>query len=138
MVRAGGSDSRTIGDQNTTDPGGGVCDSRRRQPAWQLPLGCGLRPHWASNAQAFPPFGSYSTTDHGQNRWKLPDRTEGVLGSGNPMVLISPTEMDRDSWSVDPHVSGASRHMRGMRPAGGIRPIPQRANNELVDWGGGN
>ena len=95
MVRAGTSASQTIG---MSDPGGGVGDSRRRQPAWQLPVGPGLGPHWASNT----PLGSHSTTDHGRNRRKLPDRTEGVLGSGNPMVPISPTEMVRDSWSVDP------------------------------------
>ena len=61
MVRAGGSASRTIGDRGTTDPGGGVVGSRRRQPAWQLPVGRGLGPHWTSNEHAFPPLGSYST-----------------------------------------------------------------------------
>ena len=34
MVRAVGSASRTIGDQGTTDPGGGDGGSRRGQPAW--------------------------------------------------------------------------------------------------------
>ena len=39
--------------------------------------------------------------DHGQNERKLLDCTEGVLGSGNPMVPVSPVEMDRGScwWS---------------------------------------
>ena len=64
--------------------------------------------------------------DHGRSRRKLPDRTEGVLGSGNPMVPISPTEMDRDSWSVVPQVSGARRRRKGMRRVGGIKPVPQR------------
>ena len=100
MVRAGGSASRIIGDQGTTDPGGGVGGLRRRQPAWQLPVGRGLGPHWASNTQAFPPLGSHSTKDRGQNERKLLDRTEGVLGSGNPMVPISPVEMERGSLSV--------------------------------------
>ena len=67
MVREGGSASRTIGDQGTTDPGGGVVCSRRRQPAWQLPVGRRLGPHWTSNAQAFPPLGSNSMKDHGRN-----------------------------------------------------------------------
>ena len=61
MVRAGGSASRIIGDQGTTDPGGGVGGSRRGQPAWQLPVGHGLGIGWASNTQAFLPLGSHST-----------------------------------------------------------------------------
>ena len=62
--------------------------------------------------------------------------TKGVLGSGNPMVPISPVEMDRGSLSVVPQVSGARIHRRGLRPTGGIRPVPQRVNNELTDEGG--
>ena len=105
MVRAGGSASWIIRDQGTTDPGGGVGGSRRRPPAWQLPVGRGLGPHWASSTQAFPPLGSHSTKDGGYNERKLLDRTEGVLGSGNPMVQISLVERDRGSGSVVPQVS---------------------------------
>ena len=47
------------------------------------------------------------------------------------MVPVSPVGMDRGS-----QVSGARRCGRGMRPAGGSRPFPQRANNELTDEGG--
>ena len=47
MVRAGGSASRIIGDQGSTDPGGGVGSSRRRPHSWQLLVGCGLGSHWA-------------------------------------------------------------------------------------------
>ena len=136
MVRAGGSASQTIGDQGTTDPGGRVAGSRGRQPAWQLPVGHGLGPHWASSTQAFPPLGSHSTKDRGQNERKLLDRTEGVLGSGSPMLPVSPVGMDRGSLPVVPQVSGARRHRRGMRPAGGGRPFPQREKNELTDEGG--
>ena len=128
MVRAGGSASRTIGDQGMTDPGGGVVGPRRRQPAWQLPVGRGLGPHWTSSAQAFPPLGSHSTKDRGRN--------ERVLGSANPMVLVSPVGMDRGSLPVVPQVSGARRRGRGMRPAGGSRPLPQMVKNELTDEGG--
>ena len=131
MVRA----SRIIGYQGTTDPGGGVGGSRRSQPAWQLPVGRGLGPHWTSSTQAFPPLGSHSTDDRGQYKWKLPDCTEVVLGGGNPMVPIPPVEMGRDSSSVVPQVSGARRHGRGMRPAGGTRPFPRRIKNELTDGG---
>ena len=127
----GGSASQTIGDQGTTDPGGGVGGSRRCQPARQLPVGRGLGPHWASST-----LGSHSTKDHGQNEQKLLDCTEGVLGSGNPMVPVSPVGMDRGSLPVVPQVSRARRHRRGMQPAGGIRPFPQRVKNELTDEGG--
>ena len=57
---------------------------------------------------------------------KLLGHTEGVLGSGNPMEPVSPFGKDGDSLLVVPQVSGARRHRRGMRPAGGSRPLPQR------------
>ena len=98
-------------------------------------MGSGLGPHGASSTQAFPPLGSHSTKDLGQNERKLLDQTEGVLGSGNPMVPVSPVEMDKGSLLVVPQVSGARRHRRGVRPAGGIRPFPQRVKNELTDEG---
>ena len=127
----GGLASRTIGDQGTTDPGGELVVRGDVSRLGSCRWGAGL------DTQPFQPLGSHSTTDHGRNRQKLPDRTEGVLGSENPMLPISPTEMDRGSWSVVPQVSRARRHRRGMRPAGGIRPFPQRVNNELLDGGGG-
>ena len=51
------------------------------------------------------------------------------------MVPIPPVEMGRGSSSVVSQVSGARRHGRGMRPAGGTRPFPQRIKNELTDEG---
>ena len=59
MVQAGVSVSRIIGDQGTTDPGGGESVSGRGQPAWQLPVGHEHGPSWASSTQAFPPLGSH-------------------------------------------------------------------------------
>ena len=112
MVRAGGSASRIIGDQGTTDPGGGVGGSRKGRPAWQLPVGRRLGPDWASSTQAFPPLGNHSTEDRGQDKWKLPDRTEVVLGNGSPIVLTPAVGMGRGSSSVVPQVSGARRHGR--------------------------
>ena len=41
-------------DEGTTDPSRGVGGSRRRQPAWQLPVGRGVGPHWASNTIGEP------------------------------------------------------------------------------------
>ena len=49
------------------------------------------------------------------------------------MVPVSPVGMDRGSLPVVPQVSGARRHGRWMRPAGGSRPFPKRVNNELTD-----
>ena len=54
MVRAGGSASRTIGDQGSTDLGGGV---GRRPAPWQPPVGRGRGSHWAPDTQAFLPLG---------------------------------------------------------------------------------
>ena len=135
MVRAGGSASRIIGDQCATDPGGGVGGSRRGQPAWQLPVGCKLGTGWASDTQVFPPLGSHPTEACGQDNRKLSGRTKMVLGSGNPIVPISPVGMDGGSSSVVPQVSGARKHGRGMWPAGGNRRFPQRAKDELTGEG---
>ena len=133
MVRAGGSASRIIGDQGTTDPGGGVGGSKRVQPAWQLPVGRGLGSGWASSMQAFPPLGSHLTEARGQDNRKLPGGTKVVLGSRNPIVPISSVGMGRGSSSVVPQVSGARKHGRGMQPAGGNRQSPQRVKDELTD-----
>ena len=48
-------------DQGTTDPGGGDGGSRRGQPAWQLPVGRGLRHSWEPSTHAFPPLWSHPT-----------------------------------------------------------------------------
>ena len=125
MVRAGA--SRTIGDQGSNDPGGGV---GRRPPSWQLPVGHGLGSHWAPDTQAFPSLGGQSQTDRGRNDRVCLDRTEGVLGSGSQVVPISPVERDGSSWSVVPPRSKARRNGRGMQPAGGSRPCPPGMKNE--------
>ena len=90
MVWAGGSASWTIGDRGATDPGGIVGGSGRRQLAWQLPA-----------------LGHRTTTDCGQHERRLLDRTEGVLGSGNPMVPVSTLGMGGGSLPVAPQVFGA-------------------------------
>ena len=130
MVRAGGSSGlRIFGDQGTTDPGGGVGGSKRGQQAWQLLVGRGLGPGWASSTQVFPPLGSHPMEARGQDNRKLPGRTKVVLGIRNPIVPISPVGMDRGSSSVVPQVSGAQKHGRGMRPAGWNRRSPQRVKD---------
>ena len=49
------------------------------------------------------------------------------------MVPVSTFGMDGGYFPVVPQVSGALRHRRGMRPAGGSRPFPQRKINDLTD-----
>ena len=49
------------------------------------------------------------------------------------MVPVSTFGMDGGSLPVVPQVSRARRHGRGMRPAGGSRPFPQRKINDLTD-----
>ena len=102
MVRAGGSASRIIGDQGTTDTGGGYGGSRRGQPTWQLPVGRGLRHSWASSTHAFPPLGSHPTEVSGQDNRQLPVQVKSVLESRNPIVPDSQIGMGRGSLSVDP------------------------------------
>ena len=71
--------------------------------------------------------------DCGWHERQLLDRTEGVLGSGNPMVLVSTLGMGGGSLPVAPQVSGAHKHRRGMRPAGGGRPLPQKDIDDLMN-----
>ena len=58
MVRAGGSASRAIGDQSSTDPGGGFRRTNQRTPQWQMPAGRNKGRHWAADTQEFPVLGT--------------------------------------------------------------------------------
>ena len=120
MVWAGVSASRTIGDQATTDPGGGDDRSRRGQQAWQLPVGRGLGPSLASSMHPFPPLGSHPTEVRGRDNRHLLVRAKSVLASRtrSPVVPDSPIGLDWGSSSVVPPVSGARKHGRGIWPAG--------------------
>ena len=124
MVRAGGSASRIIGDQSTTNPGGGECGSRRGQPAWQLPVGRGPGTGWASRTQAFPPLGSQPAEIHGQDNRKLSVLAKSVLGGKSPIVPDSPIGMGGGLSSVVPPVSGTRQNGREVRPAGGNKQFP--------------
>ena len=114
MVRAGGSASRIIEDQGTTDPGGGERVSGRGQPAWKLPVGHEHGPSWASSTQAFPSLGSHPAEIHGQDNRKMPVLAQWVLGRRNPVVPDSPIGMGRGLQSVVPPVSGARRSGRDV------------------------
>ena len=55
-----------------------------------------------SDTQVLPPLGSHPTEACGQDNRKLSGRTKMVLGSGTPIVPISPVGMDGGSSSVVP------------------------------------
>ena len=129
MVRAGGSASRIIGDQGITDSGGGDGGSRRGQPAWQLPVRRGLRPSWASSTHAFPPLGSHPTEVCGQDNRQLPVQAKVVLGNRNPNCAGLSNRDGQGLIIGGPPVSGARKHGRGMRLAGGDRRFPQKLKN---------
>ena len=69
---------------------------RRGQPVWQLPVGRGLGPSWASSMHAFAP------QVRGQDNRQLPVRAKVVLGSRSPIVPDSLIGMGRGSSSVVP------------------------------------
>ena len=125
-VRAGGSASRIIGDQGTTDPGGGDGGWKRGQPAWQFLVGHGLR-------HTFTTLGSYPTEVRGQDNRQLPVRTKVVLGNRNMIMLDTPIGMGGGSSSVVPPTSGARKHGRGIRPAGRDRRSPQKVKDGQMD-----
>ena len=62
MVRVGGSASRTIRDQSSTDPGGGFRRIKKRSPQWRIPAGRNKGLHWAADSQEFPALGTPPST----------------------------------------------------------------------------
>ena len=106
MVRAGGSASRTIGDQSSTDPGGGFRRTKQRMPA-----GCNKGRHWAADSQEFPALGTPPN--------KVRNTEESNCSAGP-----STAEMDRLPTASPAPVFQKSG--RGMWPAQEIRPTPHR------------
>ena len=107
MVRAGGSASRTIGDQSSTDPGGGFRRTKQRNPQWRMPAGRNKGRHWAADSQELPGLGT-------------PPSTVWNTKESNCSAGPSTAQMDR--------LPTASRRQpdRGMRPAQEIRPTPHK------------
>ena len=68
-------------------------------------------------------IGDQGLTDRGRNDREFLDRTEGVLGSGNRLVPISPVEMDGSSWSVVPPRSRTRKNRRGCGRAEGLSHV---------------
>ena len=110
-VRAGGSASRTAGDQSSFDPGGGFCRNKQRKSNWRLPTEHSKRGHWAADSQEFPSL---------ETRPRTGGNTKGSAGPSAAEVdrrpTASPTPVPRN---LD----------RGMRPAQDFQPVPQKDSN---------
>ena len=111
MVRAGGSASRTIGDQSSTDPGGGFRRTKQWNPQWRMPAGCNKDRHWAADSKEFPVLGMLPSTVR---------NTKESNCSAGP----STAEMDRLPTASPTPVFRKSD--KGMRPAQGIQPTPHK------------
>ena len=116
MVRAGGSASWTIGDQSSTDPGGGFRRAKQQNPQWRMPAGRNKGRHWAADSQEFPALGT-------------PPSTVWNTKESNCSASPSTAEMDRlPTASPTPDFRKSDR---GMRPAQGIRPTPHK---DIIEW----
>ena len=111
MVRAGGSASRTIGDQSSTDPGGGFRRTKQRIPQWQMLAGRNKSRQWAADSQEFKALGT------------PPNRVQNTEES-NCSAGPSTAEMDRLPTASPAPIFRKSE--RGMRPAQEIRPTPHK------------
>ena len=73
MVRAGGSASRTISEDNAPDPGGG------HHPAWKRPKDDTHGPRWTPDAHGFPHLGSLTLAEKDRRDRPVPDRAPAMV-----------------------------------------------------------
>ena len=78
-VRAGGSASRTSGDQSSTDPGGGFHRNKQRKFHWCIPGGNSKRGHWTADSQEFPSLETQQRTAGNRKRSAGPSTAEVAL-----------------------------------------------------------
>ena len=116
MVRAGGSASRTIRDQSSTDPGGGFRRTKQRTPQWQMPAGRNKGRHWAADSQEFPVLGTPPN--------KVRNTKESDCSAG-------PSTADMDRLPMASPTPAFRKSGREMRPAQEIRPTPHR---DVIEW----
>ena len=76
VVRAGGSASRTAGDQSSTDPGGGFRRNKQRKSNWRIPTEHIKRGHWAADSREFPSLEMRPKTVGNTKRSPGPSATE--------------------------------------------------------------
>ena len=114
MVRAGGSASRTIGDQGSTDPGGGFRRTNQRTPPpppRQMPAGRNKGRHWAADTQEFPVLGT------------PPNKVRKTTESD---CLAGPSTADMDRLPTASPTPAFRKSGGEMRPAQEIRPTPHK------------
>ena len=109
-VRAGGSASRTSGDQSSTDPGGGFRRNKQRKSHWRTPGENSKRGHWEADSQEFPSLEAQGTAGN-------------IKGSAGP----STAEVDRRP--TGPPTPVLRNLDRGMRPAKDIQSVPKGNSN---------
>ena len=111
MVRAGGSASRTIEDQSSTDPGGGFRRTKQRNPQWRMLAGRNKGRQWAADNQEFPALGR-------------PPSTVGNTKESNCSACPSTANMDRlPKGSPTPVFRKSDKE---MWPAQEIRSTPHK------------
>ena len=107
----GGSASRTIEDQSSTDPGGGFRRTKQRNPQWRMPAGRYKGRHWAADSQEFPALAR-------------PPSTVGNTKESNCSAGPSTADMDRLPKGSPTLVFRKSD--RGMRPAQEMWSTPHK------------
>ena len=110
-VRAGGSASRTSGDQSSTDPGGGFCRNKQRKSHWRIPGGNSKRGHWTADSQEFPSL---------ETRQRMARNTKRSAG---------PSTAEVDRRPTGPPTPVLRNLDRGMRPAKDFQSVPQKDSN---------
>ena len=88
MVRAGGSASRTISEDNTPDPGGG------HQPAWKRPKDDTHGPRLTPDAHGFPHLGSLTPAEKDCRDRAVPDRALAMVDRNSNVDILERPEGD--------------------------------------------
>ena len=125
MVRAGGSASRTIDDNDAPDPGGGKRALGGHPPAWRQLKGGTHGSQWTPNAQGFPALGSLTPAEEKRRDRSVPDCSNMVVARDMTMEPSSPSELGRGRMA--PLGRNVGVPQREMRPAGVIGPARQVA-----------
>ena len=125
MVRAGGSASRTISDDNAPDPGGG------HHPAWKRPKDDTHGPRWTPDAHAFPHLGSLTPAEKDRRDRPVPDRAPSMVDRNSNLDPLECPEGDGSHPA--PLGRSVKTPRRRMRPAGNSgsarRGTPDRKND---------
>ena len=112
MVRAGGSASRTISDDNTPDPDGG------HHPVWKRPKDDTHGPRWTPDAHGFPSLGSLTPAEKDRRDHTVLDRAPAMVERNSHLDFLGRHPAPLGRFVKTPR--------RRIRPAG---------NNRSARWG---